>query len=147
MTDIKSLVERLRVQAAQIAADGHFGWSNLDTDAAALIEQQAARIAELEAGGEAVAWALKGRSGIIRELADNKDATSNWHPDFVIPLYESSAVGRDARLMPIVRDLLTASDLLSKRWKAQNAEVGKRLFAHAETLAALAASEPKKEPT
>jgi hypothetical protein len=87
---------------------------------------------------EPLAWALKGRSGSIREVTDDRNATSNWHPDFVIPLYERSAVGRNERLMPIVRDLLTASDLLSRRWKAQNAEVGKRLFAHAETLAAIA---------
>lgn len=88
----------------------------------------------------AAAWALRSHSGIIREITANKSDTSNWHPDFVVALYEHSAVGR-RELMSIVRDLLTASDLLSRRWKSQNAAVGRRLFEHAETLATAARSQ------
>lgn len=42
------LVKRLREQAAQIAAEGIFGWGNLDTEAADLIERQDAEIAALK---------------------------------------------------------------------------------------------------
>lgn len=45
----------------------------------------------------------------------------------------------------LIRDLLTASDLLSKEWRARNAEVGKRLYEYAEDLSNR--KEPKREMT
>lgn len=47
-TDVEALAKRLGVQAEQIAAEGHFGWGNLDTEAADALRSQAELIGRLE---------------------------------------------------------------------------------------------------
>ncbi|SDR18383.1 hypothetical protein SAMN05443245_3390 [Paraburkholderia fungorum] len=49
MTDAKNIIDSLRKQAAQIAKEGHFGWGNIDNDAADTIERMVAQIALLSA--------------------------------------------------------------------------------------------------